>query len=93
MATNSNEEDWSNYTVSCPEMLDTVIGYIKKWQKSEGIVKARIIIRNGERVGDAVSIQTAYDGVQEGIITKMTILPGYNNIADIEVTQWEVGRG
>lgn len=60
---------------------------IKHLIESKGIVKARIILQN-EKVGDLIKIETAWDGIVQGIITKMDISFGINNIADIEVTEW-----
>jgi len=58
---------------------------ILKYIKSPGTVNAKIRLR-GERKGDLISIETAYDGIKTGIITKMDISFGYEDVADIEVT-------
>lgn len=56
-------------------------------QNSRHTVKAKIVMQN-EMVGDFIEIETAYDGVISGIITSMDISMGFDNIADIEVTEW-----
>ena len=72
-------------------MWQTVQANALKYLNSRGTVKAKIVMRNNEKVGDATTIQTLYDGEITGIITKMDIYSGYNNIADIEVLEWEIG--
>lgn len=63
---------------------------IKKYIQSSGSVHAKIRLRN-EKVGDLVQIETAYDGVKTGIITSMNIHFGYEDTADIEVLEWQIG--
>lgn len=63
---------------------------ILKYMQSRGTVKTKIRLRN-ERVGDLVRIETAYDGIITGIITSMTINFGYEDVADIEVLEWQNG--
>lgn len=63
---------------------------ILKYMQSMGTVKAKIRLRN-ERVGDLVQIETAYDGIITGIITSMNISFGYEDLADIEVLEWQNG--
>ncbi len=65
-------------------------GDILAMMQSRGTVKAKIILQE-ERVGDLVTIETAFDGMITGIITSMDIKFGYNNIADIEVIEWQNG--
>lgn len=60
---------------------------ILKHIKSRGTVSAKIRLRN-ERIGDLIKIETAWDGFVTGIITKMNITFGYEDIADIEVLEW-----
>lgn len=60
---------------------------VEKFIKSRGKVKAKIRLRN-ERVGDLIQIETAWDGIITGIITKMNITFGYEDIAEIEVLEW-----
>ena len=57
-------------------------------QNSRHTVKAKIIMQN-EKVGDFIEIETAYDGIIKGIITSMDISMGFDNIADIEVLEWQ----
>ena len=63
---------------------------IKKYIQSGGTVKAKIRLR-GERVGDLIEIETAFDGMKTGIITSMGISFGYEDVADIEVLEWQIG--
>lgn len=62
---------------------------IQKYISSQGTVTAKIRLRN-EKVGDLIQIETAWDGIITGIITKMTISFGYEDIADIEVLEWNI---
>lgn len=62
---------------------------IQKYIQSRGTVTAKIRLRN-ERVGDLIQIETAWDGIITGIITKMNITFGYEDIADIEVLEWNL---
>lgn len=62
---------------------------IQKYISSKGTVTAKIRLRN-EKVGDLIQIETALDGIITGIITKMTISFGYEDIADIEVVEWSI---
>lgn len=68
---------------------DTQLSNIQKYISSQGTVTAKIRLRD-EKVGDLIQIETAWDGVVTGIITKMTISFGYEDIADIEVLQWNI---
>lgn len=56
--------------------------------KSRGTVSAKIVL-NGEKVGDIVKIQTAWDGDVVGIITSMTTKLGGTNVADVEIFEWK----
>lgn len=76
--TTEDEDTWN---------LITKYNNIKHFIESKGIVKARIILQN-EKVGDLIRIETAWDGIVQGIIKKMDISFGINNIADIEVMEW-----
>lgn len=67
-----------------------IINNIAKYIQSEGTIKAKIIL-NDEKVGDLISIETAYDGTYTGIITSMNIHFGYQDTADIEVLEWKAG--
>lgn len=62
---------------------------IKRYIVSRGIVKAKIRLRN-EKVGNLIQIETAWDGVITGIILKMNMTFGYEDIADIEVLEWSL---
>lgn len=62
---------------------------VKRYMASQGTITAKIRLRD-EKVGDLIRIETAWDGVVTGIITKMTISFGYEDIADIEVLQWNI---
>lgn len=62
---------------------------VQKYIQSRGIVTAKIRLRN-EKVGDLIQIETAWDGIITGIITKMNIKFGYEDIADIEVLEWSL---
>lgn len=62
---------------------------VKKYITSRGTVTAKIRLRN-ERCGDLIQIETAWDGIVTGIITKMNITFGYEDIADIEVLEWSL---
>ncbi len=63
---------------------------IEKYIESGGTVKAKIRLCN-ERAGDMIQIETAYDGMITGIITSMNISFGYEDVADIEVLEWQNG--
>ena len=60
---------------------------ISKYIRSKGKAKAKIRLR-GEKCGDLVTIETLYNGTIQGIITKMNISFGYEDIADIEIQEW-----
>lgn len=62
---------------------------ILKYIQSGGTVKAKIRLR-GERVGDLIQIETAFDGMKTGIITSMYNSFGYEDVADIEVLEWNL---
>lgn len=62
---------------------------VRKYIQSLGKVKAKIILHE-EKVGDLIQIETAWDGIVTGIITKMQISFGYDDIADIEVLEWTI---
>lgn len=62
---------------------------VQKYIQSRGKVNAKIRLRN-EHVGDLIQIETAWDGIITGIITKMNITFGYEDIADIEVLEWNL---
>lgn len=68
---------------------DSKLADIKKYIQSSGTVKAKIRLR-GERVGDLIQIETAFDGMKTGIITSMDISFGYEDVADIEVLEWNL---
>lgn len=97
---NSNEMDLSKLNlrgVNYPESGGTAIqlpNYKKqevlKYMQSKGTAKAKIRLQN-EKVGDLIRIETAYDGIITGIITSMAISFGYEDIADIEVLEWQNG--
>ena len=69
------------------QLLDYKKKHIQKYMQSGGTVTAKIRLR-GERVGDLIQIETAYDGIKTGIINCMNIFFGYEDIADIEVLEW-----
>ena len=54
---------------------------------SRRTVKAKIVMQD-ECVGDLIKIETAYDGVIQGIITSMDVSMGFDNVAEIEVLEW-----
>lgn len=62
---------------------------VLKYIQSRGKVNAKIRLR-GEKVGDLIQIETAWDGIITGIITKMDITFGYEDIANIEVLEWNL---
>lgn len=67
------------------------IDQIEKYILSRGKVTAKIVLR-GEKVGDLITIETAFSGIITGIITSMNIVSlGYDNIAEIEVLEWQAG--
>jgi hypothetical protein len=61
----------------------------QKYINSRGVVKAKIRLRD-EKIGDMVTIPTAWDGEITGMITYMNIDFGYEDVADVEITQWSV---
>lgn len=72
--------------------LDPITKYdtIQKYISSAGTVTAKIILED-EKVGDLVTIETAFDGEITGIITNMNISFGYQDVAEIEVFEWKIG--
>lgn len=72
--------------------LDPITKYdtIQKYISSAGTVTAKIILED-EKVGDLVTIETAFDGEITGIITSMNISFGYQDVAEIEVFEWKIG--
>lgn len=97
---NSNETDLSKFNlrgISYPSGggIATQLPNFKKqdvlkYMQSKGTVKAKIRLQN-EKVGDLIKIETAYDGMITGIISSMAISFGYEDIADIEVLEWQNG--
>ena len=97
---NTEEKDFSKFDLcgfTFPEeggnstnLTDLKKQDILKYMQSKGTVKAKIRLRN-EKVGDLIKIETAYDGIITGIITSMNIRFGYDDIADIEVLEWQNG--
>ncbi len=63
---------------------------IIKYMQSGGTVNAKIRLRH-EKIGDLIQIETAYDGIKTGIITDMSISFGYEDVAEIEVLEWQIG--
>lgn len=96
----SNEKDYSKLNLRGGSYLDgggTVTQLpdfkkqdVLKYMQSKGTAKAKIRLQN-ERVGDLIQIETAYDGIITGIITSMAISFGYEDIANIEVFEWQNG--
>lgn len=99
-ADNTEEKDFSKLNLcgisfsddgsSTLRLTDLKKQDILKYIQSKGTVKAKIRLQN-ENVGDLIKIETAYDGVITGIITSMNISFGYDDIADIEVLEWQNG--
>ena len=87
---NENVKKFNEFTVYGKNLDISKRENIKKYIESEGTVKAKIRLRN-EKVGDLIQIETAYDGMVTGIITSMNISLGYEDIADIEVLEWQNG--
>lgn len=85
-----NLEGIKNENGNFLSLVDEKIKDIIKYIQSKGIIKAKIRLR-GEKVGDLIQIETAYDGIKTGIITSMNIHFGYEDTADIEVLEWEIG--
>lgn len=63
---------------------------IQKYIRSKGTVTAKIVLK-GEKVGDLISIETAFSGTITGIITSMNLSLVYSNVAEIEVLEWNSG--
>lgn len=61
----------------------------QKYMNSRGTAKAKIRLRD-EKIGDMVTIPTAWDGEVTGMITYMNINFGYEDVADIEITEWSI---
>lgn len=85
-------EDFKNLNLRIVDNNDTALTTqketdIKKYIQSKGTVNAKIRLR-GEKVGDLISIETAYDGIVTGIITSMNIAFGYEDVATLEVLAW-----
>lgn len=59
-----------------------------KYLNSRGLVKAKIVLKN-EKIGDVIQIETLTNGIVKGIIQRMSIKFGYNDVADIEVLEWQ----
>ena len=96
---NSNEKDFSKLNLRMfgfdedsneIQLTDLKAADIKKYMKSGGVVKAKIVLQ-GEKVGDLIQIETAYDGIKTGIITSMNIAFGFKDVAEIEVLEWKNG--
>ncbi len=100
----SNEADFTTFDLSgyyllsdgsngTPYVTDAVTrkNDFLKYIQSRGTVSAKIRLKN-EKVGDLIQIETAWDGVITGIITSMNISFGYEDIADIEVLEWQSGQ-
>ena len=79
-----NEEGWGT------DQIERKISDIKKYMISDGTISAKIILK-GEKVGDLIQIETAFDGIKTGIIKSMSISFGYDDVAEIEVLEWPIG--
>lgn len=84
----SNVKDFTKLNLK--GSIKNVRANVEKFIKSRGIAKGKIRLR-GEKVGDLIQIETAYDGIVTGIITSMNIRFGYEDIAEIEVLEWPIG--
>jgi hypothetical protein len=71
------------------DAVNSKVYYVNKLLKSRGKVRAAIRLRD-EKAGDLIQIETAWDGIVTGIITAMSIKFGYEDIADIEVLEWNI---
>ena len=88
-ATINNVQKFQNITLKPLTVNLSNADNVEKYIKSRGTVNAKIRLR-GEKVGDLIQIETAWDGIITGIITKMDIAFGYEDIADIEVLEWSI---
>lgn len=92
-ANDENTQDFKPFDVSAyrvdfeDEHIISRDADIKTYCKSIGIVSGKIVLQ-GEKTGDLIQIDTAFDGTITGIITSLIIHPGYTNIADVEVLAW-----
>ena len=84
-----NTKKYNNFLTHVDDLYEQRNANIKKYIKSRGKVNAKIRLRN-ERIGDLIQIETAWDGFITGIVTKMDIKFGYEDIADIEVLEWSL---
>lgn len=84
----SNVKDFTKLNLK--GSVENVKANVEKFIKSRGVAKGKIRLR-GEKVGDLIQIETAYDGIITGIITSMNIHFGYEDIAEIEVLEWPIG--
>lgn len=86
-----NSSTLSGETIDSANLIVTQkVSDIQKYIQSTGIVTATIILKDNLknlRLGDMVTITTAYDGQITGIITKMEISFGYNNTAQVEICE------
>ena len=78
------EDGWVHF------LIDNKSSDILKYMQSPGTITSKIRLR-GEKVGDLIQIDTAFDGVKTGIITSMNLHFGYEDTADIEVLEWPIG--
>lgn len=78
---------YNPHSIGMPVVYFPVYLDLLRYAKSRGTVSAKIIL-NGEKVGDYVEIETAWQGRIRGIITKMTTTFGFDDISEIEVIEW-----
>lgn len=89
LATFINEKKYDNFNTIIYDRAANRNTNIKKFMQSKGVATAKIRLKN-EKVGDLIQLETAWDGIITGIITKMNIHFGYEEIADIEVLEWSL---
>lgn len=89
---NFNVSGYVSFSENIPDLIGGPIirdADVLKFIQSKGKVIAKIRLR-GEKVGDLIQIETAWNGIITGIITKMDITFGYEDIANIEVLEWNL---
>ena len=72
------------------EFVDIKSNDIRHIVESQGVLNCKIVLQ-GERVGDLVDIQTAFDGVVRGIITSLQYKPSSQMIADVTIKLVSIG--
>jgi hypothetical protein len=85
-----NNYTLSTYTLANPSMEENATAFLDdlfdKTVANRGFVDVSFVL-NGEKLGDIVSVETKYDGIITGVITKLDTDIGHNKLVTKAVIQ------